>query len=145
MGLSPAKNLEIMMHSRMLPVAALIVAVSTFATFYLLAVLIDANRMAPHYFYRDRLTEAYLKTDARTVRSETSRQGMPLAVLRDDEDLRLSELGKDNGRGPYHLLVTAMNLSGSKELNRKSFLSEHFIFSRDWIGSRVTGLSLSDS
>jgi hypothetical protein len=51
----------------------------------------------------------------------------------------LSELGKNNGRGPYHLIVAALNLSGSKELNRKSFLSEHFIFSRDFIGSRVTG------
>jgi hypothetical protein len=32
-----------------------------------------------------------------------------------------------------------LNLTGSKELNRKAFLSEHFIFSRDYIGSRVTG------
>jgi len=107
--------------------------------FVVLGVFVDANRISPHYFYRDRLTEAYLKTDARTRRADTSSQGMPLEVLRDDEDLRLSDLGKDNGRGPYHLIVAAMNLSGSKELNRKSFLSEHFIFSRDYIGSRVTG------
>ncbi len=118
---------------------SLIVVAACLLLFFVLGVFVDANRISPHYFYRDRLTEAYLKTDARTVRSENSSQGMPLTVLRDDEDLRLSDLGKDNGRGPYHLIVTAMNLAGSKELNRKSFLSEHFIFSRDYIGSRVTG------
>lgn len=106
----------------------------------LFAVVVDANRISPHYFYRDRLTEAYLKTDARVTRPDGSdSQGMPLCVLRDDEDLLLSALGEGNGRGPYHLIVAAINLSGSNELNRKSFLSEHFIFSRDFIGSRVTG------
>jgi len=115
------------------------VGASALALFVLLGVVVDVNRISPHYFYRDRLTEAYLKTDARTERPQVDRQGMPLTVLRDDENLRLSDLGKDNGRGPYHLIVAAMNLAGSKELNRKSFLSEHFIFSRDYIGSRVTG------
>lgn len=100
---------------------------------------IDANRVSPHYFYRDRLTEAYLKTDARTRRPGEPKQGMPLTVVRDDEDLRLSDLGRTNNRGPYHLIVSALNLSGSEELNRKSFLSEHFVFSRDYIGSKVTG------
>jgi hypothetical protein len=109
------------------------------ASIVLLGLFIDANRISPHYFYRDRLTEAYLKTDARTVRPSNDRQGMPLTVLRDNEDLRLSDLGNGNGRGPYHLIVAAMNLAGSRELNRKSFLSEHFIFSREYIGSRVTG------
>ena len=105
-----------------------------------LGVLIDANRVSPHYFYRDRLTEAYLKTDARVTRGDkTARQGMPLMTLRDDENLKLSDLGKDNNRGPYHLIVTALNLRGSNELTRKTFLSEHFIFGRDYIGSTVTG------
>ena len=119
---------------------SLVVGVFCLLLFGFLSVLVDANRISPHYFYRDRLTEAYLKTDARTKRpKDTESRGMPLAVLRDCEDLRLCDLGTDNGRGPYHLIVAAMNLSGSKELNRKSFLSEHFIFSRDFIGSRVTG------
>ncbi len=109
------------------------------ALFVFFAVIVDANRISPHYFYRDRLTEAYLKTDARTERSGLTRQGKPLTVLRDNEDLHLKHLGRGNGRGPYHLIVAALNLTGSQELNRKSFLSEHFIFSRDFIGSRVTG------
>jgi hypothetical protein len=112
------------------------------ALFIFLGVFINANRIAPHYFYRDRLTEAYLKTDARTLRKEPPgkrSQGMPLTTLRDDENLKLSELGGATKRTPYHLIVAALNLSGSKELNRKSFLSEHFVFSRDYIGSKVTG------
>ncbi len=119
---------------------SLLVTLAAFVLFALLGTLIDANRVALHYFYRDRLTEAYLKTDARTLRNPSStRQGMPLTVLRDDEDLKLSKLGKDNERGPYHLIVAALNLIGSQELKRKSFLSEHFIFSRFYMGSRVTG------
>jgi len=118
---------------------SVVVGCAALALFILLGVVVDANRISPHYFYRDRLTEAYLKTDARTRRPDDDRQGMPLAVVRDDEDLKLCDLGTGNGRGPYHLIVAAMNLAGSNELNRKSFLSEHFIFSRDYVGSRVTG------
>ena len=64
---------------------------------------------------------------------------MPLKVIRDDEDLKLSELGCEECRGPYHIIVGALNLRGSKELNRKTYLSEHYIFSKEYIGSRVTG------
>jgi len=118
---------------------SLITGAVSLLAFLLLGTSVDANRISPHYFYRDRLTEAYLKTDARTVRSQPTHQGMPLAILRDNEDLRLADLGVANGRGPYHLIVAALNLTGSEELNRKSFLSDHFIFSRDYIGSPVTG------
>ena len=103
-------------------------------------VVIDSNRISPHYFYRDRLAEAYLKTDARTERLKADRrQGMPLANLRNDENLKLGSLGDGINKPPYHLIVTALNLIGSKELNRKTFLSEHFLFSKNYIGSRVTG------
>jgi hypothetical protein len=71
---------------------SLVVGLSCAALFLLLGLFVDANRISPHYFYRDRLTEAYLKTDARTVRPRPNRQGMPLTVLRDCEDLRLSAL-----------------------------------------------------
>lgn len=121
-------------------VMSMLLAADSIALFVVFSKVIDANRISPHYFYRDRLTEAYLKTDARVLRDKDDPgQGMPLKVLRDSENLRLCDLGIDNGRGPYHLIVAALNLSGSKELNRKSFLSEHFIFSRDFVGSRVTG------
>lgn len=111
---------------------------------WLLGTFIDVNRTSPHYFYRDRLTEAYLKTSARTLRSGVESQGRPLMVLRDDEDLRLHELGQNNGRGPYHVIVTSLNLCGSDELTRKSFLSDHFEFGRDYLGSRMTGWVKTD-
>jgi hypothetical protein len=104
--------------------------------------LVNSNRISPHYFYRDRLTEAYLKTDARINRSEShekKRQGRPLVSVRNHENLKLSQLGENNNRGPYHIIVTALNLQGSDELNRKTMLSEHFIFSKYYVGSRITG------
>ncbi len=102
----------------------------------------NSNRISPHYFYRDRLTEAYLKTDARFNRGkshEKTQQGRPLVSVRNHEKLKLSQLGENNNRGPYHIIVTALNLQGSDELNRKTMLSEHFIFSKHYVGSRITG------
>lgn len=102
--------------------------------------LININRISPHYFYRDRLTEAYLQTDARIQRDCPGKvQGMPLKMLRNDEDLKLVDLGESNNKGPYHIIVTALNLQGSVELNRKEMLSEHFIFTKNFVGSKITG------
>ncbi len=110
------------------------------AVLFVLGTSIDSNRVSLHTFYRDRLSEAYLTTTARRKRKERcAGQGRPLNVIRDDDELLLEDLGKDNGRGPYHLIVAALNLSGSRELTRRNFLSDHFIFSRDYIGSDVTG------
>lgn len=103
--------------------------------------LVDSNRTSPHYFYRDRLAEAYLRTYARVARDpdDTERQGMPLAVLRDDAALKLHDLGKDNGNGPYHILVASINLPATDELNRRTLLSDHFLFSKLFVGSDSTG------
>lgn len=108
----------------------------------ILGMIINSNRISPHYFYRDRLTETYLKTDARILRGEKykkDQQGMPVVSVRNHENLKLSELGDNNNRGPYHIIVAALNLQGSDELNRKTMLSEHFIFSKYYVGSKVTG------
>lgn len=106
----------------------------------LLGLFINSNRVSPHYFYRDRLADAYLRTSARVERGPGCReQGMPMAELRNDEDLPLTAIGGDNGCGPYHLFVTAINLQGSDELNRKTMLSDHFVFSKDYVGSDATG------
>lgn len=101
---------------------------------------VDANKVSPHYFYRDRLSEAYLKTDARVMRKAAdAAQGLPLTNIRNDEDLLLKDLGKDNNLGPYHLIVAALNLQGSDELIRRDLKSEHFIFSSKYIGAQSTG------
>ncbi|MCB0846757.1 MAG: patatin-like phospholipase family protein, partial [Bacteroidetes bacterium] len=130
--------------------------------FLILGSLINANRMSLHYFYRDRLAEAYLKTDGKVKRMKRDMQGMPLVNLRNDEHLKLMDLGwkktaaatdpdinyridddgtiwEPNPRGPYHLVVTALNLQGSDELVRKDLKSEHFVFSRNYVGAQSTG------
>jgi len=64
--------------------------------------------------------------------------------LRNDEEMSLTALGGDNGCGPYHIVVTAINLQGSDELNRKTMLPDHFIFSKEYVGSEVTGYVRTD-
>jgi hypothetical protein len=164
--------------------------------------LVDFNRISPHFFYRDRLAEAYLRTERKVSRG--------FVLQRDDGDLRLRDLhGRDAGapggaevrdlvhrlldletalasarrelraappdrrqaaRGredeienemerlrariqdahlraaalagnpaPYHLVVCALNLPGSRDLARKDRKSDHFIFSRLYCGSTTTG------
>ncbi|MEE8171156.1 MAG: patatin-like phospholipase family protein [Phycisphaerae bacterium] len=104
----------------------------------LLGVLVNFNRISPHYFYRDRLAEAYLQTEARGARG--------VETVRDDADLMLCDLHKRNVSGkptvspaPYHLIQCALNLPGSRDLTRKDRKSDHFIFSRYFCGSTTTG------
>lgn len=113
--------------------------------------LIDSNRISPHYFYRDRLVEAYMRTDARVKRDESCKhQGEPLICLRNDEEMTMKEIGSlwVNGEervvAPYHIIVTSLNLLGTDELNRKTMLSDHFIFSKYYVGSSVTGYVKTD-
>lgn len=110
------------------------------AALVLLGTAFDSNMLSPHYFYRDRLTEAYLYTTAEVDRgAQGDEQGRPRYPLRDSESLELHEMGEGNGRAPYHILVTALNLRGSTELTRKTMLSAHFEFAKEWTGSDVTG------
>lgn len=109
----------------------------------------NSNDISLHYFYRDRLSEAYLRTDGRVERPvrEAAGGSGKLArpkelfdvTLRNHENLRLADLGADNNRGPYHIIVSALNLQGSHDLAQKTLKSDHFIFSKYFIGSRTTG------
>lgn len=100
---------------------------------------VNANRLSAHYFYRDRLAEAYLMTNSRVERDATEKQqGMPRKTVRNNDEMRLQEIGK-NFNAPYHLIVTALNLRGSDEVLRRTMKTDHFIMSRDWVGSHTTG------
>lgn len=105
----------------------------------------NANDISLHYFYRDRLTEAYLRTDGRAKvpedlsKSKLQRKGLIDLLMRNHENLMLKDLGNGNGKGPYHLIVGALNLQGSNDLARRSLKSDHFIFSKFFVGSRTTG------
>jgi hypothetical protein len=100
----------------------------------------NTNDISLHYFYRDRLSEAYLRTNGKVDISQKEDEKELLKVnLRNHEDLTLNQLGEGNGRAPYHLIVAALNLQGSHDLAFKTLRSEHFIFSKYFIGSRNTG------
>lgn len=138
-----------------LPVALWMLAASVLLTL-LLGFAANSNDISLHYFYRDRLTEAYLRTDGRVERPrkpEPQPGDPPVRVqpkdlfdvnLRNHENLRLANLGDDNFRGPYHLIVGALNLQGSQDLAKKTLKSDHFIFSKHFIGSRTTGYYRTD-
>jgi hypothetical protein len=102
--------------------------------FVLIGYLVDFNRISPHYFYRDRLADAYLRTEAL--------RGHDLQVVRDDYALRLADLhARTDGDNPapYHLILCALNLPGSRDLARKDRKSDHFVFAREFCGSSTTG------
>jgi hypothetical protein len=105
---------------------------------------VNSNDISLHYFYRDRLSEAFLRTTGKMavkVGGSDNDDTVKLVRmnLRNHEDLKLSNLGEGNFRGPYHLIVTALNLQGSHDLSAKTLKSEHFLFSKFFIGSRSTG------
>jgi hypothetical protein len=105
----------------------------------LLGIVGDANRLSPHYFYRDRLAEAYLYTE-RLRGSTTS-----LEMMRDNVELRLQHLHGEFGAvapatsAPLHVISCAINLAGSRDLTRKDRKSGYFLFSKYFCGSRHTG------
>ncbi len=107
--------------------------------FLLLSFLCNFNRVSPHYFYRDRLSEAYLRTDDRCPGKDRQ------VTVRDDGTMELRDLHgrKEDGAeadnpAPYHLIVCAVNLAGSHDLTRRTRKSDVFTFSRLYCGSVTT-------
>ncbi len=116
---------------------------------FLLSGLLNFNRLALHYFYRDRLVEAYLRTAASDLDSDGA-----LKLLRDNEELRMRELhGRRHHNGqedcvtsaPYHLLVTCLNLSADERPRQATRKTDQFVFSRLFCGSETTGFEKSSS
>jgi hypothetical protein len=110
-----------------------------------LAFLVAANinKVSPHYFYRDRLMETYL-------RAEFSGPDKEMDTLADCMDMRLKELhgehlpggspdGTIGNASPYLLITAAINLAGSRDLTRKDRKSGYFLFSKYFCGSKHTG------
>lgn len=107
-----------------------------------LGFVVNANDTSLHFFYRDRLSEAYLRTIGKVsspVSSPAGRNSLQRVTMRNHEDIRLADLGEGSYKAPYHLLLTALNMQGSHDLSAKTLKSEHFIFSKFYIGSRSTG------
>jgi hypothetical protein len=99
--------------------------------------LVDVNKISPHYFYRDRLSETFLKT---------RRSQKPKNDMRNDMKMKLSDLhgneknkndqktGKCAARGPYLLINATLNLTASQNLKAFNRKSDSFTFSRLFVG-----------
>ncbi len=127
----------------------LAIGLTALGLFVLLGVALDFNKLSLHYFYRDRLVETYLQTFALSPAGvEVSR--------RDDSEMPLTELlgkGRDAPglpgavcvtSAPYHLLMTALNLTASRDMTRRDRKSDYFVFSKLYCGSESTGYIKTD-
>ncbi len=107
---------------------------------FLLISAIDFNRISHHFFYRDRLGEAFLRTfagyaDGHVV-SARNAIDMPLSSLHGNcED----NLNRCAARGPYHLINATINHTASRDLAGFRRKAGVFLFSRCFTGSDRTG------
>lgn len=128
----------------------LLVGLLAAALFVLLGVVVDFNKLSLHYFYRDRLAETYLQTFGTAPAS-----GHVEVKKRDDSEMPLTELhGKHRDEthatacvttAPYHLVMTALNLTASRDMTRRDRKSDYFAFSRLYCGSETTGYMRTDT
>jgi hypothetical protein len=88
--------------------------------------LYNINFTSLHPFYRDRLSKAFL----------ISRDPKSGKVVHND-DQKLNALNIHNS--PYHLINTTLNIRARGNTGLKGRNGEFFIFSRNYIGSQLTG------
>ncbi len=101
-----------------------------FAVFLILVaywLTVDVNQTAGHFFYRDRLSKAYLFRIARN------------GTLEHNDQQKLSELNTQGSAAPYHLINVALNLQGTNDSGLRGRSSDFFIFSKCYTGSTRTG------
>lgn len=107
------------------PIAVGILMAAVFVAF-LLRIVLDINRTSMHDFYRDRLSKAFLL--------ELNENGT-VAHSKQSDEQKLQNLSPC---GPYHLIVTALNLTGSKDPNLRGRNADYFILSKKYCGSSRT-------
>jgi hypothetical protein len=99
----------------------------------LLLGLVNANYLTAHYFYRDRVADAFLRTEV-----EDPGRG-EIKTVRDDRDRLIWSIARDGCSAPYHIVITSLNMPGSWHLELKDRKSQPFILSRLYSGSEMTG------
>lgn len=117
-------------------IAALYVVIA--AVLSLVALLFSLNVNSLHGLYRDRLAEAFLisRHPAGSDASEDPNNWKLSALM---GSRQAGEGGDDRAASaPYLLLNTAINLTSSRELNRRGRNADTFIFSPLFVGSRAT-------
>ncbi len=88
------------------------------------------NANSLHPLYRDRLAKAFLFQPLKSMPRAAALHSLPPLHLK---LTRLSEAD-----APYHLINTALNVQGSKQVNRRGRNADFFLFSRNFVGSRTT-------
>lgn len=93
---------------------------------------VDVNTYSPHGYYRDRLSECYL-------RARKSAPEAPMGhVLEQVDGLRLSGLNQ-TAAAPYHLINTTVNLPNSGDREMRGRDADFYLFSKHWCGSPLCG------
>ena len=103
------------------------------AACFILTFWMRPNANSLHPLYRDRLSKAFLFEPLKTVpRDPDTGVQRPLEALHP----KLSDLS--DADSPYHLINTALNVQGSKQVNRRGRNADFFIFSKRFVGSKAT-------
>jgi hypothetical protein len=95
---------------------------------------VDVNLTSIHGLYRDRLASAFLFGEGRN------------GGIRIEKDLNLNEICnyEAGSIAPYHLINVALNLQGSKAVGLRDRQSDFFMFSKRFIGGKLTGYCRSE-
>lgn len=116
------------------PATVLSLALYLFGTVTgILSLLVNVNMTAPHRFYRDRLSEAYVFHPTGDATNPDTRRW---------DDLKLSELTPTHAHCPYPLINATMNVSRNGKDKHKEMAvrsPEFFLFSPLYVGSDLTG------
>ena len=99
---------------------------------FVLTLILRPNANSLHALYRDRLSKAFLFRPLRYVPVICDVE-KPL----DPVHPNLSDLSEEHS--PYLLVNCALNVGGSKEVNRRGRNADFFLFSRNYVGSKTTG------
>jgi hypothetical protein len=106
-----------------------------------------ANGYSLHRLYRDRLSKAFLVSPIPSGGDEeatptkatpaVARGATRLGDLPPLDRLLLSDLA--DSPGPYPIINAALNVQGSAKANKRGREADFFVFTPDWVGSRLTG------
>ena len=106
---------------------------------FLFSLFINTNRISMHYFYRDRLSEAYIiRREKVEEKVEEKDKDKDKEVIISDESILLTDLHKKDN-GPYHIINTTLNIPGSENRYLRGRGADFFEFSKEYCGSESTG------
>ena len=96
------------------------IMLATIALIACLLTCVDVNSLSLHRLYKERLSNAYIRSSTKT------------------EIPKLSDLA-ESPKAPFHLICCAVNLPGSRNLELRGRRSDFFVFSPHHCGSVLTG------